>query len=103
MSLAKKIKQKTKTAEEIEKEMLATWKEDRCVKKKAEEWLKLEDVLKIFAVQHEKLQELAELLKNRPKGFVGQLLAVHLMKLDKWFEGFKKKFGEMEKEVENHG
>lgn len=61
-------------------------------------------VLKILAVHREKLQELADLLKNRPKTHDKKYQTHHGFHihynrdLDKWVEVFGKKFGEMIKE-----
>jgi len=49
----------------------------------------LDDVLKILDVEHEKLQELADLLKNRPNNHR------HYSKAERCFQSLERKLGEM--------
>lgn len=59
------LKQKAKTAKQIEKEMLATWKKDRCSKKASEEWVRLEDAQSF----EEKCLEYAKLVAGQAQKY----------------------------------
>jgi len=94
--VAEKIKEEGKTLHDLDDLLVKALDNDEEFEKLEQaRWVRVTDVLKILAVYKEKLQELR---REFPRLNGNMYWNQYIKDVEEW----RKKFGEMEKEVENH-